>query len=392
MTGSAGPSAARRGASSSSTRESWDRMASPTPGRSCRAAGPASWRGSAARGRCSPTTTGTTPSRSPTTCRRVKPVPLTLRLAAGLALALGLLIPQAALGAGAGSFGPTGSMGTARYAAAAAPLKDGRVLVAGGFYDDGGGDHYLSSAELFNPATNSFSSAGIGAMSVARHGAVAAPLPDGRVLVTGGDYVDGGGDHFLASAEVFNPATGAFTPVGDMSVARIRAAAAPLPDGRVLVAGGNDGTTRLSSAEVFNPATNAFTPVADMGSDRARAAAAPLPGGRVLVTGGTNGAPLSTALIFDSRTNSFSSAGIGAMGTARQAPIAAPLPDGRVLVAGGVYVEGPGGYQASAEVFTPATNAFSSAGVGAMARPRTGAAAAALPDGRVLVAGGYDGF
>jgi hypothetical protein len=313
-----------------------------------------------------------------------------LRLAAGLAVALGLLVPQAGLGAGAGSFGPTGSMGTARYAAAAAPLKDGRVLVAGGFYDDGGGDHYLASAEVFTPATSSFSSAGIGAMGTARHGAVAAPLPDGRVLVAGGDYNDGT-DHYLASAEVFNPATGAFTPVGDMGIPRVRAFAAPLPDGRVLVAGGNDGTTRLSSAEVFNPATNAFTPVGDMGSDRARAAAASLPDGRVLIAGGTNGAPLSSALVFDPATNSFSSAGVGAMGIARQAPVAAPLPDGRVLVSGGVFVDGPGGYLASAEVFNPATSSFSSAGIGAMGTARTGAVAASLPDGRVLVAGGYDG-
>ncbi len=313
-----------------------------------------------------------------------------LRLTAGLALAVGLLIPQAALGSGAGSFGPTGSMGTARYAAVAAPLKDGRVLVAGGFYDDGAGDHYLASAEVFDQAPNSFSSVGIGSMSVPRHGAAAAPLPDGRVLVAGGDYNDGA-DHFLASAEVFNPATNAFTPVGDMGVARVRATAAPLPDGRVLVAGGNDGTTRLSSAEVFDPATNAFTPVGDMGGDRARAAAAPLPDGRVLLVGGTNGAPLSSALVFDPATNSFSSAGIGAMGTARQAPAAAPLPDGRVLVSGGVFVEGPGGYLASAEVFDPDTSSFSSAGIGSMGTARTGAAASTLPDGRVLVTGGYDG-
>jgi hypothetical protein len=157
------------------------------------------------------------------------------------------------------------------------------------------------------------------------------------------------------------------------------------------VAGGNDGATRLSSAEVFNPATNAFAPVNDMGSDLARAAAAPLPDGRVLIAGGTNGAPLSSAVIFDPATNSFSSAGLGAMSTARQAPAAVPLPDGRVLVSGGVFIEGPGGYLASAEVFNPATNAFSSAGIGAMSTARTGAAAATLPDGRVLVAGGYDG-
>jgi Kelch motif len=263
-------------------------------------------------------------------------------------------------------------------------------LVAGGYYDDSAGDHYLASAEVFNPATNSFSSTGIGPMSTPRRGAVAAPLPDGRVLIAGGSYNDGV-DHELASAEVFNPSTNAFAPVGGMSIARVRAFAAPLPDGRVLVAGGNDGATRLSSAEVFNPTTNAFTPVGDMETDRARAAAAPLPDGRALIAGGTNGAPLSSAAVFDPATNSFSSAGLGAMSTARQAPAAALLPDGRVLVSGGVFDEGVGGYQASAEVFNPATNSFSSAGIGAMSTARTGAVAAPLPDGRVLVAGGYDG-
>jgi hypothetical protein len=314
-----------------------------------------------------------------------------LRVAAGLALAGGLLIPQVALGAGAGAFGATGSMGTPRYAAAAAPLPDGRVLVAGGFYDDAGGDHYLASAEVFNPSTNTFSSAGIGTMDTARRGAVAAPLPDGRVLIAGGSY-DDGTEQPLASAEVFNPATGAFTPVADMSVARVRAAAAPLPDGRVLVAGGNDGSTRLASAEVFSPTNGTFTPVGDLGTDRARAAAAPLPDGRVLVVGGTRDAPLQTAEVFNPATNAFSSAGLGSLGTARRAPAAATLPDGRVLVVGGSNDDGGGeNYLASAEVFNPATNSFTSAGIGAMGAARTGAVAAPLPDGRVLVAGGYDG-
>ncbi|HEY6636975.1 MAG TPA: kelch repeat-containing protein [Solirubrobacterales bacterium] len=137
-----------------------------------------------------------------------------------------------------------------------------------------------------------------------------------------------------------------------------------------------------------------------MGTDRARAAAAPLADGRVLIAGGTNGAPLpgsevgaalSTAEVFDPATDTFSSAGIGGMGTARRAPAAAPLPDGRVLVAGGSNDDGTEHYLASAEAFNPATNTFSSAGIGSMGTPRTGAVAAPLPDGRVLVAGGYDG-
>jgi hypothetical protein len=316
-----------------------------------------------------------------------------LRLAAGLALAAGLLVPQAASAAGAGSFGPTGSMGTPRYAAAAAPLGDGRVLVAGGFYDDAGGDHYVASAELFNPVTGTFSSAGVGSMGTPRRGAVAARLPDGGVLVAGGSY-DDGTEHELASAEVFDPATGGFTPVGDMGTPRVRAAAAPLPDGRVLVAGGNNGSSRLSSAEVFNPSTNAFTPVGDMTAERAREAAAPLPGGRVLLAGGAagaNAAALRSAEVFDPATNSFSSAGIGAMETARRAPAAAPLPDGRVLIAGGSNGDFGETYLSSAEVFNPSTNTFTSAGIGALGVNRTGAVAAPLPDGRVLVAGGYDG-
>jgi hypothetical protein len=316
-----------------------------------------------------------------------------VRFAAGLALALGLVVPQTAAGAGAGSFGATGAMGTPRYAAAAAPLPDGGVLVSGGFYNDASGDHYLTSAEVFNPATGTFSSVGIGAMSTPRLGGVAAPLPDGRVLIAGGSYNDGT-EHSLASAEVFNPATGAFTPVGDMGVARVRAATASLPDGRVLVAGGNDGSTRLSSAEVFNPATGAFTPVGEMGTDRAREAAARLPDGRVLLVGGAGGASataLQSAEIFDPATNSFSSAGVGAMTAPRRAPAATPLPDGRILIAGGSYGDFGENYLASAEVFDPATNSFSSAGIGALGTARTGAVAAPLPDGRVLVAGGFDG-
>ena len=62
-----------------------------------------------------------------------------------------------------------------------------------------------------------------------------------------------------------------------------------------------------------------------------------------------------------------------------------------MLVCGGVYTDGPGGYLASAEIFDPVTNSFSSTGIGAMGTARTGAVAAPLADGRVLVAGGFDG-
>jgi Kelch motif len=171
------------------------------------------------------------------------------------AAAAALLAPQAASAAGAGSFSPTGSLPFPRSGAVAAPLPDGRVLVAGGVATLFNQTVFLSSALVFDPTTNGFSSAGIGDMGTARTGAAAAPLPDGRVLVAGGDN----GSSVLASAEVFDPATNSFSPVGSMGTVRRGAAAATLGDGRVLVASGLGAQVeRLASAEIF-AASNAFS-------------------------------------------------------------------------------------------------------------------------------------
>ena len=303
----------------------------------------------------------------------------------GLALGLGLVTAPAALAAGAGSFTPTSSMGTPRYGAAAATLKDGRVLIAGGFYFSGGGNR-LASAEIFNPASDAFGLTN--PMAIPRYAPAAAPLPDGRVLVLGGFN----GGPVLQSAQTFDPASNAFSPTGPMVSPRECAAAAALPDGRVLVAGGDNGSLPyLSSAEVFNPATDTFSSagIGSMSTPRDCPAAAQLPGGRVLIVGGyTGSSTLDSAEIFDPTTNTFSSAGIGPMSTRRGEPVAAPLPDGRVLVAGGYYYDGADHYLSSAEVFNPVTDTFSSAGIGSLNGPRYGAVAAPLPDGRVLVAGG----
>jgi Kelch motif len=302
-------------------------------------------------------------------------------LAAGIAAAA-LLLPATATATGSGSFSPTGSLGTPRYAPATAPLPDGRVLVAGGW---AGPSTFLSSAEIYDPATGTFTPTG--AMTVRRALAVAAPLPDGRVLVAGG-YDGSSGVVYRTGAEVFDPATGTFSAsgIGSLATARAAAVAASLPDGRVLVAGGHGGGAPFASAEIFNPATNSFSPAAgSLTTPRERAAAAPLPDGRVLVAGGYSGSLpiLSSAEVFNPQSNTFSSAGIGSMGVARLGPAAAPLPDGRVLVAGGDVNDGK-----SAEVFNPATAGFSSAGIGSLGTARELPGAARLPDGRVLVAGG----
>jgi hypothetical protein len=292
-----------------------------------------------------------------------------------------MLVVLAAPAAGATTtitFTPVGSMSVGRDGGFAAPLPDGKALVMGGGTSP-------SSAEIFDPATNMFSSAGIGAMTQPRGSSATAPLPDGRVLIVGGGAP--------ASAEVFNPATKTFSAVGPMTMERNSPAAAPLPDGRVLVVGGNNGVTYTNSAEIFDPKTNTFSSagVGTMTDGRLAPVAAPLPDGRVLVAGGNNlsGPPfLKSAEVFNPATKTFSSAGIGSTSIERFDSGAAPLPDGRVLVAGGL-VTGPGaGAVASAEVFNPNSNTFSSAGIGSMTIPREAFGMAPLGDGRVLVAGG----
>jgi hypothetical protein len=141
---------------------------------------------------------------------------------------------------------------------AAAPLPGGGVLVVGGL--SALNDFPMISADIYDPTTESFTEA-TGRMSVAREAPLAAPLPDGRVLVAGGFN----GDTVNRSAEIYDPTTQTFTPVGtlpdqQMSIPRYAAVAAPLPDGTVLIAGGQtsySGDIR-ASAELFVPAGEPF--------------------------------------------------------------------------------------------------------------------------------------
>ncbi len=301
-------------------------------------------------------------------------------LAVALALSAALIFAPGACASSASYFSNLGTalMATARAVAVAAPLPDGAVLIAGGL--NGGG--VQSNAELFDPATGTFTSLA-GGMTVARFGAVAAPLPDGEVLIAGGAEGSGG---FLSSAELFDPATGTFTSLaGGMTVARFGAVAAPLPDGEVLIAGGYS-SAEFASAELFDPQTGTFTSVSGaMTISRQEAVAATLPDGEVLIAGGQHGGNLSSAELFDPATGGFTSVS-GAMTTARYGAMAAALPDGEVLIVGGQH----GGVLSSAELFDPATGGFTSVS-GTMTEGREAAVAVALPSGEVLIAGGLDG-
>jgi hypothetical protein len=174
----------------------------------------------------------------------------------------------------------TGSMTSARKAAAAAPLSNNRVLVAGGL---DGSDAPQSSAEIFtyNPSTHTGTWSAANSMSVTRNAFGAAVLPGGRVLVAGGTESPPG-------AEIFDPASGSWSPTTNMvQLSRYSSETIPLSDGRVLVAGGTDiNGVRSNWTELYDPYIGLWLPLTSMSTPRLRAVSAQLANGRILIAGG----------------------------------------------------------------------------------------------------------
>jgi hypothetical protein len=309
-------------------------------------------------------------------------------LACMVLTALSLTTPVvSAQATGSGSFAPTGSLGIGRDGPVGVSLPDGRVLIGGGLVAAPFQSQPSASTEIFDPATNAF---GPGpSLNVPRAYAAAAPLRDGRILIVGGfDFPSA-----LGSTEILDPRTGISTQGPELNTPRGWPIAAPLPDGRVVVAGGTNAGTSLSSAEVYDPQANDFSPVGSMSLPRVAAAASALPDGRVLVIGGygaSSGDSRSTTELFVPGPDQFDPGPELPQSVIRAT--AAPLPDGRVLLAGGFW--GGGG---DSGVFPPGPGPLSSSGIGSLniqcrlGGGSAGQASAPLPDGRVLVAGGAYG-
>jgi hypothetical protein len=287
-------------------------------------------------------------------------------------------------------------------------LEDGRLLVVSGTWRSIGGGP-TSTAELWDPATGA--ATGTAAELVTdRANASATLLADGRVLVVGGF----GGPYAyasssIASAEVWDPATGTFSETGSLAYARVGHTASLLDDGRVLVVGGSGPDGMPPVAEVYDPAAGTFEPAGEPIVPRAGHTATVLADGRVLVVGGRDaddsGGPttLTTTELWDPATGSFSAA--GELVEPRQSHTATLLEDGRVLVVGGYIGAGYGtgsigirsevleldpdlGRQhlSSAELWDPGTEAFTL--TGSLGTGRARHTATLLDDGRVAVIGG----
>lgn len=286
--------------------------------------------------------------------------------------------------------GATAMLGTGRYGHAASTLPDGRVLIAGG----NDGTEILRTAEIYDPAAGAF--AATGPMLYRRMYAAAATvvMADGRVLVSGGCVNLGGSSggfqvcQGVPHSEIYDPAVGQFAATGPLAAPRNLHTATRLADGRVLVATGTDSNPAdpqwILVAEVYDPASGQFAPTGAVAIGRAYATATLLADGRVLIAGGqTTGAQaVAAAELYDPATGQFSAT--GSMAIVRIAATATRLPDGRVLIVGGFN----GDLEvAVAEVYDPATGQFSTLAAQPVF-PRYYHTATALPDGRVVFAGG----
>ena len=273
-------------------------------------------------------------------------------------------------GGGPDAWVPVGSMTTPRDNFTATLLPSGKVLVAGGQNNP---SNNVASAELYNPATRTFSATG--ALHTGRSSAAATLLPDGKVLVAGGM----GNLANLASAELYNPATGRWKVTTPMHAAGYGITSALLPDGKVLVAGLAFGRT----AEVYDPAKRTWTDTGPMTASQFFGTATLLRDGKVLLAGG--GTP--AAQLYDPATNRW--AATGSLRVNQISPTATLLGNGEVLLAGGVTPGSNGKALATAELYNPVTGTWHP--TESMSVSRGGATATLLPDGSVLEAGGCSG-
>ena len=292
-----------------------------------------------------------------------------------LALASGSI----AAGQPTGMFAATGAMTTPRFGHTATLLADGRVLIAGGYTDSWNplpyplnGHAVTGAAELYDPATGAFTPTG--SMTTPRAYHTATLLPDGRVLIASGRGAGRSQDN-LDSAEIYDPATGLFTATSSLSMpsANDNNTATLLPDGRVLITGAPATASGPFRAEIYDVSTAAFTPAARSTQPPPFATATLLPSGQVLL------ASAFSSELYDPAAAAFSATGTLNAFCAH----AILLGNGAVLTAGGNDDPGP---SAVAFVYDAVAGTFKAAAQ--MTAPRANFTITMLPDGLALVAGG----
>lgn len=244
--------------------------------------------------------------------------------------------------------------------------------------------------------------ASAGALAQARSHHSATPLSDGSVLIAGGS----GASTALASAELWNAATGRWVLAKNMQAARFHHAGVRIADDRILLLGGTNGGV-LASVEAYDSATREFSNVAPMKDARSQLAAVHLPSfDEVLVMGGRGSSgPLSSVEVYDPPTNTWSAKKnlfiARAEHTATLIPVSIPQENAEavqqpfVLVIGGVDAsETATGtaelYDAKINQWTSVTNDMAEARRGHTATQFRDPSAIKFPEQSILVVGGLD--
>jgi hypothetical protein len=297
----------------------------------------------------------------------------------------------------------TNNLATGRFQHTSTVLADGRVLLVGGTGTGGAAGIYPQlTAEIYDPIAGTFTATG--GLSNGRFLHAADVLPNGEVMVAGGQasFINS-----TNSIEVYDPNAGIWHLAGGQVIGRQQHTTTLLADGRVLVVGGQgagSGTSAqplsyLKSAQIYDPATHSWSSTGSLTTGRYDHAATLLSDHRVLVTGGitsggTSGVTTNTAEIWDPSNGQWTT--VNPMITnpnGRRGHVLTPLPNGQVLVTGGFDTSLPANYLASAEIYDPTLNQWaapspSPAGQATMSSVRAYHTATLLPNGKVVIIGG----
>lgn len=265
------------------------------------------------------------------------------------------------------SWSYAGSMTTPRSNHTAVLLANGTVFVAGG--------SNLESTELYNPQTNTWTPAT--SMTIKRTHHTATLLPNGKVLIAGGTLSNG-------ESELYDPGTDSWSSAGLLGNSRVRHSATLLPNGKLLVTGGHSLSQTYTSAELYDPATNSWSDIGDMAVERFSHTATLMPDGRIILIGGPG---IKLAESYDSAVGSWTATASMTMTVSSGWGTMTLLADGKVLVVSDAD-NSPSHF--TSQIFNPATQKWASAGNTLYYRKNH--TATLLPNGNVLIVGGYTDY
>jgi hypothetical protein len=280
-----------------------------------------------------------------------------------------------------------GNLNYVRNNQVAIAMSDGTVLVAGGFDNSGTA---IPHSEVYSPATGQFTKSTTvanGDETYARGNTTAVLLPNGQIIVIGGATT---ATTVTTHSEIYT--TGKFIPTnstsnGDLLNARSNHTATLLTDGRILIAGGKNGTTAQAHSEIYTYALGSFESSSNLNTGRYQHTATLLPTGQLVIIGGKSGTgAVQRSELYDPTNATLTNSTL--MQIARYAHTATLLPNGKILIVGGT-ADGTTPVAAS-ELYDPTTQSFTTLSANDLSNPRFGHTATLLPNGKVLIVGGIN--